>query len=90
MQLLPAFAVMRFTGQPWPALRGLHPRRCEHVLCRQILLYGLCDERAADTTLVQLAAQALRAVATAGQARGEIGMDIGRIVEGTTSRGDAP
>jgi hypothetical protein len=75
---------MRFAGQPRPALCGLHPRCCEHILCRQILLYSLRNERTADTTLVQLAAQALRAVTTVGEARGEIGVDIGRIVEGAT------
>src|SRR5262249_8016318 len=40
-------------------------------------------ERAVDATLVQLAAEALRAVAAVAQARGEVGVRIGSVVEGT-------
>jgi hypothetical protein len=73
----------RFTGQARPAFCGLRSRRCQDILCSKILLHGVLDKRAANAALLQLPAQALRPVATAGEARGEIGVRIGRIVEGT-------
>src|SRR5262245_17381747 len=80
-ELLPAPGEVRCAGQTGPTLGGLRSRCGKHVLRSEVLLHGLIDERAADAALVQLAAQALRAVAAAAQAGGEVGVRIGRIVE---------
>jgi hypothetical protein len=80
---LPAPGKIGFTGEARPALRGLRSRRCQHLLYSEILLHGFLNERAANPTLLQFPLQALRAVAAVGETRGEIGVRIGRIVEGT-------
>jgi hypothetical protein len=82
-EFLPSPGKIGFTGQAGPALRGLRPRRCQHILGSELLLHGFLDKRAANAALLQLLAQALRAVATAGEARGKIGVCIGRIIERT-------
>jgi hypothetical protein len=80
---LPAPGKIGVTGEARPALRGLRSRRGQHLLYRQSLLHGCLDERTANPTLLQIAAQALRTIAAIGETRGKISMRIGRIVEGT-------
>jgi hypothetical protein len=82
-ELLPAFDTIGFTSQAWPASRGLRPRRCQHIPDREILLHSVLDKGAANAALLQLLAQPLRAIAAAGETRGEIGVRIGRIIEDT-------
>jgi hypothetical protein len=67
-EFLPALATIGVTDQAGPAFCGLCSRRCQHILCSKILLYGVLDKRAAKAALLQLPAQALRAVTTAGEA----------------------
>ena len=72
---------------------GLRPCRSQHSLGGKVLLDGLLDERAVDPPLAELTVEALRAIATAGQTGGEVGVRIGRIVQDTTGRewtGDVP
>src|SRR5438132_12051987 len=65
-----------------PDLHSFPTRRssdlCQHILGSEILLHGFFDKRATKAALLQLLAQTLWAVATVGEARGEIGMRIGR------------
>jgi hypothetical protein len=84
--LLPAFGTIGCTSQAWPASRGLRPRRCQHIPDREILLHSVLDKGAANAALLQLLAQALRAIAAAGETSGEISVRLGRIIEDTAVR----